>query len=217
MKVNFFRRSQAHLDQLFQEAAELIEQASHYIHLMIVAMVDSNQEGMNLAMDKLLEMEKDFDNKSDLIVERLYSREVMTFSRSDRLDLINKMDNVVDHIINNSRRAHSYSPTYIPPEVATSLKIIAQNAREIGMNVKEAVLNLFSNFAEAEHQIIQIRTLQRSARNILWTTIHDLFQQVEDPRDLLYFDRFLRDLRLTYDKISDLGTTIRSLIFKYRL
>jgi len=127
------------------------------------------------------------------------------------------MDNVVDHIVNNSRRAHSYSPTCIPPEVAASMKIIAQNSKEIGMNVKKAVLNLFSNFAEAEDQIIQIRTLQRLARNILWTTIYDLFQQVEDPRDLLYFDRFLRDLRLTYDKISDLGTTIRSLIFKYRL
>jgi uncharacterized protein Yka (UPF0111/DUF47 family) len=217
MKKGIFKRNQVHLDLLFQQAAELMEQAGNFMHGMILSMVDSDQDAVNQFMDKLLDLEKDFDKRSDQIVERLFSREVMTFSRSDRLDLINKMDNVVDHILNNARRANSYTPSYIPPEVASSLKIIAQNSQEIDMNLKQAVFLLFSNFAEAEHQIIQIRTLNRSARNMLWTTIHDLFQSSEEPRDLLYFDRFLRDLRLTYDKISDLSTAIRSLIIKYRL
>jgi uncharacterized protein Yka (UPF0111/DUF47 family) len=217
MKLNLFRRNQTRLDILFKNAAELMEQAAEDIHVMIVAMVDSDQATMNRIMDELLELEKNFDNKSDEIVERLYTREIMTFSRSDRLDLINRLDNVVDHMINNARRAHSYTPKSIPPKVGTSMRIVAENSREICKALKQAVLNLFSDFPEAERKIIEIRTLNRQARNILWTTIHDLFQEAEEPRDLLYFDRFLRDLRLTFDKISDMGNAIRSLIIKYRL
>jgi uncharacterized protein Yka (UPF0111/DUF47 family) len=217
MKINLLHRGQIRLDDLFRQAADYMELASDHIAKLMVSMVDLDQQAMSAYMDKLLELEKEFDLRSDQIVERLFSREVMTFSRADRLDLITKMDRVVDYILNDSRRAHSYFPTYIPPEVTTSLRIIAQNVQEIGRTLKQAVIFLFSDFAEAEHQVLQIRTLQRLARNILWTTIHDLFQKVEEPRDLLYFDRFLRDMRLTYDKVSDLSTTIRSLIIKYRL
>lgn len=217
MKVNALRHDQPHLDKLFEDSATLIERALDYNHSMILAMVDANQDNLKMFMDELIDLENDFDNKSDLIVERLFSREVMTFSRSDRLNLIHKMENVVESVLNNARRAHSYFPTSMPPEVSNSLKIIAQNSKVIGLNLKNAIWFLFSDFSAAEQQTMRIRELRRLTRNILWSSLHDLFQKSEDPRDLVYFDRFMRDLRITYDEINDLSMTVRSLIIKYRI
>ena len=159
MKNNCSEGSQTSLDKLYEQITAIVETSIFDIGNVINAIVNLDQNNLELQMQDLIHLEMEFGIKYDLIVERLYSRETILFSRSDRFVLVERIDAVFDHVLNDSRRAYSYQPTEIPPAVSSYLLQIAQNIQSIGTPLKRAIIFLFSDFKKAEGLILEIRKL----------------------------------------------------------
>ncbi len=91
------------MDKLYEQITAIVETSIFDIGNVINAIVNLDQNNLELQMQDLIHLEMEFGIKYDLIVERLYSRETILFSRSDRFVLVERIDAVFDHVLNDSR------------------------------------------------------------------------------------------------------------------
>ena len=101
MKNNCSEGSQTSLDKLYEQITAIVEASIFDIGNVINAIVNLDQNNLELQMQDLIHLEMEFGIKYDLIVERLYSRETILFSRSDRSVLVERIDAVFDHVLND--------------------------------------------------------------------------------------------------------------------
>src|SRR6056297_380715 len=84
------------LQKLFEKGARLIETALGYMNQAIIGLCENDQESMQDFTQKTIQTEKKLDTIHDAIVERLFTREALVFSREDRLIIATGVDEIVD-------------------------------------------------------------------------------------------------------------------------
>lgn len=84
------------LRDLFYENADLLNQAFQTTNEAVDAYCRNNIEEARLKAQETINIEKKQDRSREIIIERIFSKETMVFTRSDRLKIIEKMDKIVD-------------------------------------------------------------------------------------------------------------------------
>ena len=205
------------LQDLFYKAAEMVERGQREMNQAITALCEHNQEEMTNFVQKTITTEKALDEIHDLVVEKMFSRESLVFSRADRLLLINHMDDVVDTAEMVVRRIAIFLPAVIPPTLVTKFVAIAEKAEVIGSLIKDAVIAIFTDFDKAFTLSHKVEDVRREAKEDYMRLLQELYRLNPESRDLLYFDRTIRNIMRNIDKTNEFADDLRLLIFKYRI
>jgi uncharacterized protein len=205
------------LEDLYYQVAEKIESAQNYMFLTIKALLYSKKEEMEEYTAKTIATEKESDVIHDTIIQRMFSREVLVFSRPDRLYLINSMDDTVDKAESVVRSASIYFPKSINEKLGGYLNSISVRARNIGSLLKSAVISVFNDFNEALILVKQIEDIRRDARQDFMDYLKLLFELDLETRDLLYLDKLARKILININTANKFADGIRRLVFKYKI
>jgi len=204
------------MQDLFIEAAEKIEIAINYMSETVVALCNENLSEVKNYTNLTIKTEKEADRIYEQIIERMYSRETLVFSRPDRLYLSNQIDKVIDKAELVVRRIGSYTPSHIP-ELAELLREAANISKQIGTLLKEAIIKVFTDFDAAEKLVNKIEDIRREIRKIEWVFLKKLYEIKPDFRDLLFYDNLIQIIVITIDKAEEFADGINGLICKYHL
>jgi uncharacterized protein Yka (UPF0111/DUF47 family) len=205
------------LQELFYKAAEMVERGQKEMNQAITALCEHNQAEMKKYVEKTIATEHALDEIHDQVVERMFSKESLVFSRADRLLLINEMDDVIDMAEMVVRRISVFLPDVIPPTLATKFVAIAEKAEIIGSLLKDAILAIFNDFDKAFTLAHKVQDVRRDAKEDYMQLLEEIYRLNPEPRDLLYFDRTIRNIMRNIDKAEQFADDLRMLIFKYRV
>jgi predicted phosphate transport protein (TIGR00153 family) len=205
------------LEELYFKGAKLIEDASISMYNTIVALCEKDIEKMEEFAQKTIHSEKKSDRIHDQIIDRLFSRETLVFSRQDRLYLISQMDEVVDKAEDVVRRATIYFPSTIPSQLVPRLIAVCERGKQIGTLLKNTILAIFKDFDEASHYIHLIESYRREAKQDDLAYLKKLYTLDLETRDFLYFDRLIHYIIKTIDTANTFADGIHRLIVKYQL
>ena len=92
------------LHSLFIEHAEYLEKALQSMNKAVQYACSHNTEKMKEFIDQTIVFEKKQDRIREKIIENLFGRETMVFSRPDRLLLVNDMNTIVSFAERMARR-----------------------------------------------------------------------------------------------------------------
>lgn len=204
------------MQDLFIEAAEKIEIAINYMCETIVALCNENLSEVKKYSNLTIKTEKEADRLYEQIIERMYSRETLVFSRPDRLYLSNQIEKVIDKAELVVRRIGSYTPSHIP-ELADLLIETTNISKQIGTLLKETVIKVFTDFDAADNLANKIEDIRRDIRKIEWDFLKKLYKIKPDFPDLLFYDNLIQIIAITIDKAEEFADGINGLICKYRL
>ena len=206
------------LQSLYKRGADYIEISLNFMHAAMTALCDGERECFYDYIDKTIQAEKESDVIHDDIIQRLFGKETLVFSREDRLYLVNEIDDIVDSAESVVRRAAIYFPKQVPAPLITSLISMTDKIQVIGTLVKDAVKDIFDDFDRSLQSIKKVEDIRRDARTDYQRFLEKLFALVDLPaRDLLYYDRLIRRVSISIGKANKFCDGLRRLIFKYRL
>ncbi len=205
------------LQDLYYEGAKLIESALNSMYNSVVSLCEDNREKMSNYSEETIKKEKKMDKIHDQIIDRLYSRESLVFSRKDRLFLINQMDEIVDSAEDVVRRISIYFPKEIPGELVPRLVAICERAKQIGTLLKNAIIAVFQDFNEASNYLLLIEKYRRESRKDDLTYLKKLYSLNLDTRDFFYFERLIHHIIITIDNANTFADGIHRLIVQYKL
>ena len=210
-------KKQKKLLDLYYDGADKIEFALESMYKTIVALCEGNAEQMeSYAQDTIL-AEKKSDEIHDQIIDRLFSRESLVFSREDRLFLISQMDEVVDKAEDVVRRGTIYFPTLVPPKLIPRLISICEKGKIIGTLLKNAIKSVFTNFNDASNYLHLIEKNRREAKHDDLYVLKILYELNLGTRNFMYFDRLIHNIMKTIDTANTFADGIHRLIVKYQL
>ncbi len=86
------------LTELFIECSQHTKDAFISMKNAVVAYVEGNFSLAEQEADKTISLEKKQDRLKEKIFERMFTRETMVFSRSDRIQIIENIDKITDKI-----------------------------------------------------------------------------------------------------------------------
>jgi len=204
------------MQELFIQAAKNVELTLNYMHDAIYALSDDNMEEVKKFCDLTVEIEKSADRIFEQISARMFTREVMVFSRADRLYLAKHIEQVIDAAETVAKRILIYKPKLFP-ELNEMLKDAASKGKEIGQYLTEALIKIFDDFNETEKLADQIQKTRREARDIEYDFLGKLYKLKTEYPDFVYYDQLIKKILSTINKAENFGDGLRGLVWKYRL
>ena len=206
------------LQELYEKGADYIERALNTTHDCIVALLDGDDEEFQILKKKNLKIEGKSDDVHDHIVQRLYGGEVLVFSRTDRLYIINQMDDIVDRSEDIILAASAYRPRQIKNPLAIRIVAVINNLKVIGTLLKDAVTTIFKDFNATIPIVKNIEKLKSEAHR----DYQEFFEKMFDieglsAKELTYYERLIEAIWKAIFVANKFADGLRGLIFKYRL
>lgn len=214
MKKSLSRKK---IQELYDQGADLIEFGLESMYKSIMALCEGNQDDMLRYAEETIQTEKKMDRIHDEIIDGLFSREALVFSREDRLYLINSMDEVVDSSEVVVRRASIFFPSQIPSKLIPRLIVIGESCKQIGTLLKDAIKAVFTNFDKASNYLHLIEKTRREAKQDDLEYLRRLYELDLDTKNFFYFDRLTHNIMKTVDTANTFADGIHRLIVKYQI
>ncbi|MCF2139979.1 MAG: DUF47 family protein [Candidatus Lokiarchaeota archaeon] len=195
---------------LFDQDSDLLEKAFHAMSASLDAYIEGNEEEKEKKAHETIKIEKEQDALRSKMIERLFSKETMVFSRMDRLKIIEQMDKIVDECEIVVRKLLQFNPS-IPLNIKEKLRIITKNNAFIGTELKLLIQTVFDDFSKTSPHIKQITDLRREIREIHWQLLEENYKI---NKNFLEFS-YLRDLIKSLAKVADRGEEFADQIFSF--
>ncbi|MHA1520059.1 MAG: DUF47 domain-containing protein [Promethearchaeota archaeon] len=189
------------LRMLFEEDGTLLEQAFHAMGAAINSYVVENYEKAKEYAQKTIDIEKEQDSLREVMIDRLFSKETMVFSRSDRLIIIEQCDKIVDECEIVVRKLLQFMPD-VPKEMEPGMKIIGDNNHKIGTELKQLLGHIFDDFSKTKDDITKINDYRREIRETHWKLL-ELNFKLNHPSFLEF--SYYRDLIKAMARVADLA------------
>ncbi|MFN8240978.1 MAG: DUF47 family protein [Bacteroidales bacterium] len=199
---SFFPLFEADADNLVK-AAELLKKL----------MASSDTEERELINKEIKEVEHIGDEITNNTYQQLNKSFITPFDREDIHELTAHIDDVVDSINGVSRRVSLYKPKKLMPVYAQLADIILEGAKEIETAVhclKDAGANRDKIMAACE----KVKDLEHKADEVYFVGVSTLFENEEDPRELLKNNKILEILERCVDEEEDVTDTLKAILIK---
>lgn len=203
------------MQELFIQAAKNVELTLNYMHDAICALCDDNMEDVKKFCDLTVKIEQKADRIFEQISARMFTREVMVFSRADRLYLAKHIDQVIDATETVARRILIHKPKLFP-ELNEMLKDAAGKGKKIGQYLTKALIKIFDDFDETEKLADQIQRTRHEARDVEYVFLEKLYGIETEYTDLVYYDQLIKKILSAINKAENFGDGLRGLVWKYR-
>lgn len=181
----------------------------------IYALCDGKTKEIKKYCEATVIAEKEADRIFEEISARLFSREVMVFSRGDRLYIAKHIEQVIDAAEIVARRLLIHKPKTFP-DLSEMLKDVAAKAKNIGQILRKVIIKIFDDFDEAERLVNQIQDIRRDARDVENQFLEKLYEFKPEYEDFIFYDQIIKKTLSAINKAENFGDGIRGLIWKYR-
>ena len=204
------------LRDLFYENADLLSQAFQTTKEAVNAYCQNNIEEARLKAQATIDIEKKQDRSREIIIERIFSKETMVFTRSDRLKIIERMDKIVDETEIVVRKLLQFNPTP-PAELIDGLVKMAENIGKIGIDLHKLIKVIMVDFSEGPQYIKNINDFRREVRDIHWVLLTKIFEINLKPLEFNYFQNLIKAISKVSDKSEEFADEINGMLCKYAL
>ena len=204
------------LRDLFYENADLLNQAFQTMCEAVNAYCQNNIEEARKKAEETIAIEKMQDRSREAIIERIFSKETMVFTRTDRLKIIERMDKIVDETEIVVRKLLQFNPTP-PAELIDGFGKIAENLGKIGIDLKKLIKVILVDFSEGPLYIKNINDFRREVREIQWGLLTKIFELNLKPLEFNYFQNLIKAVSKVADKSEEFADEINGMLLKYAL
>ncbi|WP_256761767.1 DUF47 domain-containing protein [Cohnella sp. WQ 127256] len=158
---------------------------------------------------------KDFEHKGDkcthIILTELNKTFITPIEREDIMELIKKLDDVLDGIEACASRFEMYQVTKSDPYIRN----FADCLRRCSEEIKGAIYLLSQKKLLAiQPHCVKINELENEADDLMRQGIKHLFQNVKDPIELIKHKEIYERLEQTTDSCEDVANTLQSIIMR---
>ncbi|KIL37387.1 hypothetical protein SD71_01590 [Cohnella kolymensis] len=158
---------------------------------------------------------KEFEHQGDrfthVILTELNKTFITPIEREDIMDLIKKLDDVLDGIEACASRFDMYQLTKTDPIIRKFGDVLRRSAIEI----KSAVYLLTQKKLLAiQPHCVKLNELENEGDDLLRQGIKSLFQNVKDPIELIKYKEVYERLEETTDSCEDVANTLQSIIMR---
>jgi predicted phosphate transport protein (TIGR00153 family) len=173
--------------------------------------------GDTLDHERIYKEIRDFEHIGDEITiktyEQLNKSFITPFDREDIHELTANIDDVVDSINGIARRICLYRPKKLMPIYKEMAKLVYEGAKE----VETAILCLKDPVANKEkirRACGIVNAIEHKADEIYFAGISELFEQEEDPKELIKNNKILEMLERCVDEEEDVTDTLKAILIK---
>ncbi|MHA1204819.1 MAG: DUF47 family protein [Candidatus Heimdallarchaeaceae archaeon] len=182
MKISIKKKKKPKLQELFIENCLFVEEAFYSMEKAIGSYLNRDFDQAIEKTNETIEIEKKQDRSREEIISRLFSRETMVFSRSDRLSIVESLDRIADKIEIALKNLIIHRCD-ISPELKEGIIKITKLNSKIGKEVKELVIAIFEDFSKGKEHVEEITNLRREVRSIHWDLLEKNYSVKQDFKD----------------------------------
>lgn len=158
---------------------------------------------------------KEFEHKGDkfthIILTELNKTFITPIEREDIMELIKKLDDVLDGIEASASRFEMYQITKADPFIRKFGICLRHSAQEI----KSAIYLLTQKKLLAmQPHCVKLNELENEGDDLMRQGIKHLFQNVKDPIELIKYKELYERLEETTDSCEDVANTLQSIIMR---
>ena len=204
------------LRDLFNENADLLDQAFQTMKEAVNAYCQNNIEEARLKAQATIDIEKKQDRSREIIIEIIFSKETMVFTRSDRLKIIENMDKIVDETEIVVRKLLQFNPTP-PTELIEGMQKMVDNIGKIGIDLKKLIKVILVDFSEGPQYIKNISDFRREVREVHWNLLTKIYDLKLEPLEFIYFQNLIKAISKVSDKAEEFADEINGMLCKYAL
>ena len=201
---------------MFIECSQFTKEAFESMKNAVLAYVNGDYALAEQEADKTIALEKKQDRMKEKLFERMFTRETMVFSRSDRIQIIENIDKITDKIEIVVRKLLLYQVKIKKP-MQEGIKEIAELNSQIGEKAHEMLISVLSDFEKAKDYVVQITDLRRTVREKQWELQKMNYSYQEDFMAFRYTETLIKYLMEAADRAEIFADRIFVLIYKYTL
>jgi len=216
IEISPAKKKKKKLQELFIENCTLVEEAFILMRDTVVAYLDEDFVLAEKKAAESIQVEKKQDRLREEIIRRLFSRETMVFSRSDRLSIIESLDKIVDKVEIFVQELICFKSS-ISEQLKADLMVIVDKSVEIGSEIKELVVSVLEDFSKGEEHITRITDLRREVRDLHWELLRKNYELKPDYLDFTYNENLIKNLCKVADRAEEFADQIYGFICKYAL
>lgn len=182
----------------------------------ILSLVDNKRKEFNNNVTKVLKAEGKADLLKEELIEKFLKRETMAFSRSDRIQLIEEVDIIFDHIEYSARaiQVHSsYIEDYMP--VATSLKQFTTELMEIITSLSIAINTAEEDLQKTIQMTKEVEKSREHAKDKVFQLMKEILASDYDETTKFLLYRSVEYLLAILEKAEEVSDNLRTLAIKY--
>ena len=214
IKISIKKKKKPKLQELFVENCLFVEEAFYSMEKAIEAYLDGDFDQAIEKTNETIEIEKKQDRSREEIIGRLFSRETMVFSRSDRLSIIESLDRIADKIEIALKNLIIHRCD-ISSELKEGIIKITKLNSKIGKEVKELVIAIFEDFSKGKEHVDEITNLRREVRTIHWALLEKNYSVNQDYKDFNLQETLIKNLGKVADRAEEFADQIYNLLCKY--
>ena len=195
---------------LFESDAQNLVKAAELLKELMAS-------GETLEHERIYKEIRDVEHIGDEITNKTYEQLnksfITPFDREDIHELTANIDDVVDSINGIARRICLYKPKKMMPIYKEMAELVYEGAKE----VETAILCLKDPAANKEkirRACGIVTAIEHKADEIYFTGISELFEQEEDPKELIKNNKILEMLERCVDEEEDVTDTLKAIIIK---
>ncbi|MHA1317404.1 MAG: DUF47 domain-containing protein [Candidatus Heimdallarchaeaceae archaeon] len=214
MKISIKKKKKPKLQELFIENCLFVEEAFYSMEKAIGSYLNRDFDQAIEKTNETIEIEKKQDRSREEIISRLFSRETMVFSRSDRLSIVESLDRIADKIEIALKNLIIHRCD-ISPELKEGIIKITKLNSKIGKEVKELVIAIFEDFSKGKEHVEEITNLRREVRSIHWDLLEKNYSVKQDFKDFNLQETLIKNLGKVADRAEEFADQIYNLLCKY--
>lgn len=201
-----FRKKDIFFKVLLQ-MADLVDTAASYF-------ADAVQKD-TLQLDTFTKEMKKFEHQGDeythTIISELNKTFITPIEREDIMELIKRLDDVLDGIEACATRFDMYATNRTDDFIRQYGEVLRRSAQEI----KSAIQLLTQKKLLAmEPHCVNLHELENEGDGLMRDSIKHLFENVKDPIELLKYKALYERLEETTDSCEDVANTLQSIIMR---
>ena len=202
-------REMVFFDLLEASVGNLVQAAELFEREFVSRQEPSQWLGMRTQMKAL---EHKGDELTHNIVDRLNKTFVTPIEREDILALAHALDDVVDCLDGVSERLVLYKVTQVMPLAAELARLVVLGSHELVPLI--AFLRNISNTSAVQHQIEACMELENQADAVFHKALAEIFQNPQDPYELIKWKEILALLEDATDRIELVSKVVSSTIMR---
>lgn len=181
---------------------------------MIEFITDYHPEKVEDNYKKIKEIERKGDRITNQIFDELNVSFITPFDREDINDLSGEMDDVNDFVNSAAKKIYLYRPKQIPPEALEIANSLKDSSLYIQRSIN-ALPSLKKSFKDIRENCNMLHILENKADDIYENFLIKLFQNADNPVEMIKVKEILSELERATDVAERVGKTIKKIIVKY--
>lgn len=192
----------------FEQLADKIDEGSQFFLEMV-----QNHNYSAARVSRLKEIEHEADGIAHKTYERMHKTFLTPLDREDIYALVNKMDDILDHIEGVAIRLHMYKVKRPYDEIIKQAEILSMAVKKI-KDVVHGLRNM-KNSQMILDGCVEIHTLENAGDILLRTIITNLFIHEQDAIELLKWKEIFERLEQAIDVCESVSNIVGGIVLKH--